>query len=415
MTFGVDSTSPGVERTIERKDQRVRPRSLADPWSRGPVWFRRTHILEIATIVIIGLAGGVEIFRITFDGPGWGGYVAMLVALGGTALAWSRPWPGMILIMAGPLVALELGWDPLVAWTIAVFAAFVFTLRGLPGLPIGVLVCVVNFSAAILYDTDGVDFVYAVTAGLPALVAAAAGSAVRGHQRYWNELENRARDAIATREIEVERRVAEERVRIARDLHDVVGHEVAVINMHLGAAEIHLPAAADATRNDLAAARGGVQAVLRETQQILAILRVGMVDDSSSPTAGYGHIRDLVSTFRSAGLAVEATIAEPGGSLSPNVSTAAYRIAQEAMTNAHRHGTGSMTLRVDVFGGVVTIDAENDKGVAGFADAGSHRGYGLVGMRERATTAGGQLDVHDRDDTFGIHAILRSDDTPGAR
>lgn len=384
----------------------VNLRTIVDPWSRGPVWFRRTRTMEITTLVIIGLAAGVETWRIGYDDAGWGGYIALLVSIGGTAMAWDRPWPGMVLLAAAPAVAPVVDSDPLVPWTIAVFATFLFTLRGLPGLPVGLLVCTANFASVLAYDGTGVADVYAIVAATAALAAAATGSAVRGHRRYWIELDNRARDAIATREIEVERRVAEERIRIARDLHDIVGHEVAVINMHLGAAEVNL-SDPDVARTDIAAARRAVQAVLRETQNILDILRVGAEDDPCSPTADFRRLPELVSTFRSAGLDIDATIDQTAEPLAPNVSTAAFRVAQEAMTNAQRHGTGSMTLRVLVDRGAVTVSATNPKRSMPSERPTGFRGYGLIGMQERAASAGGYLEVDNDGDTFRIRALLR--------
>jgi signal transduction histidine kinase len=386
--------------------------AIVDPWSRGPKWFRRTRGIEIAMIVVIALAAGVESWRIAYDHEALGGgYIDLLVTLAGVALAWYRPWPGIILMACGPLVAMILGWDPLVPWTMTVFATFVFTLRGLPGLPVGVLVAAANFSAVAVYTGIGVANVYAAVSAISALAAAAAGSAIRGHRQYWDELEKRTQDAVSNRELEVEHRVAEERLRIARDLHDVVGHEVAVISMHLGAAEIHLPVGADASRDDLAAARVGVQSVLRETQSILAVLRVGAEDDSLTPAAGYAGIVDLVETFRSAGLVVDADIDHAPSGLSPNISTAAYRIAQEALTNAQRYGTGSVGLRVEVDAGSVTVEARNPTRGAGTGPDRTGSGYGLVGMRERAASANGRLDIDIADGVFRVRAILGPDAT----
>jgi signal transduction histidine kinase len=304
---------------------------------------------------------------------------------------------------------MAVGWDPLVPWTMTVFATFLFTLRGLPGLPAGVLVAAANFTSVAVFLGEGPANVYATVSAISALAAAAAGSAIRGHRQYWDELEKRAQDAVANRELEVEHRVAEERLRIARDLHDVVGHEVAVISMHLGAAEIHLPPGADASRTDLNAAREGVQSVLRETQGILAVLRVGPEEDSLMPAAGYAGIADLVERFRSAGLEVDSDIGQAPTALSPTVSTAAYRIAQEALTNAHRHGVGSVRLRVGVDDGCVTVEASNRTRGARAGPDQAGNGYGLVGMRERAVSANGRLDVDTIDGFFRVRAILGPD------
>ena len=282
------------------------------------------------------------------------------------------------------------------------------TLRCLPGLPVGVLVAVINFASVTLAQGSfHLDAPTPAIAGMAAIIAAATGSSIRGNRRYWMELDARARDAVATREAEAERRVAQERVRIARDLHDVVGHEVALISMHLGAAEVHLSPDAHAARTDLDAVRIGVQSVLAGTQQILKVLRAGHDDDQTSPAAGYEHIGELVEAARRAGLDVAATISKPSHPLSRPVSVAAFRIVQEALTNAQRHGTGAVSLRIGVDDDAVSIEVVNVRRPA--PSASTRSGYGLVGMRERASSVGGWIDVRLDENLFWLWAHLPVD------
>ena len=369
-------------------------------WSRGP------RILEITTLVVIGLAVAVELFTIARAGHPAGGYVALTLTTAGVAVGYRHRHLGLVVVAAGPLSAAALGWDPIAEWSIACFAAFVFTLRGLSGLQAGLVVGSANLAAAgLAAGTVAISTnPGASIACFTALVAAAAGSAIRGHRQYWFELEQRTREAIATREAAVNRSVAEERLRIARDLHDSVGHQIAVVSMHLGSAEVHLPAGADAARGDIVSARAGVQAVLRETQQILRVLRVGGDAESLAPTPEHGRIPALVDSYRSAGLQIEASLSDLSRRLAPNVSAAAFRIVQEALTNAQRHGTGAVSLRMNITDdGVVTIEVVNVRR-PGPAPTGT--GHGLVGMRERATSAGGSLEVRADNGLFWIRADL---------
>ncbi len=389
---------------------------------RAPVVLRRPRLVENVVLVLLALIAIVDAVTAA-RGPvsnqlatgavhGWvpGAYLALAVAAGGIVLAWWHPWPGLVLIAAAPLVSALLQWDPIATWNLAVFATFWLTVRVLPGLPTGLIVGVCNVAAVTLATgAFSPRQPTASIAGIAAVAAAGAGSAVRGHRLYWQSLEERARQASVTREAEASGRVAQERVRIARDLHDIVGHEVALVSLHLGTLEVHLPDDADAARADLTAARHGLQAVLAGTQQLLHVLRTGPGQDSTAPAAGYDHIDDLVIAARTAGLDVEATVDRPAVPLSPAVSAAAYRIVQEALTNAHKHGTGAVSLTIDVDEQTVRIEVVNVRKPAESPTGDSPSGYGLVGMRERATSVGGWIDTNADDTLFWLWAQLPID------
>lgn len=370
-------------------------------------------LVIIATIVVVDLltigtpATRAGLMAQTIDAWPPGGYIALAVSLTGFVLSWWHPWPGLVVVAAAPVVCAVLGWDPIATWNLSIFTSLWLTLRTLPGLPAGLLTGAANFCAVALAQGGfTLDQPTPSIAALAAIAAAGIGSAVRGHRLYAAELERRASDALANREAEADRRVALERVRIARDLHDVVGHEVALISMHLGAAQVHLPDGADTARADLAAARDGVQSVLANTQQILKVLRAGTKDESTSPAAGYEHITDLVETSRAAGIEIEATIGDPATTLSSAVSAAAYRIVQEALTNAQRHGTGGVSLTVAADREAVTIETVNVRRVPDSSVHGERSGYGLVGMRERAASVGGWVDTRTEDTIFWLWVYL---------
>lgn len=381
---------------------------------RHPGWF------DAAVLVVIGLIVVVETLTISMAGvpeglaplsrEGWepGGYIALGVCLAGLLTAWKRPWAGLIIIAAAPVVSAALGWDPIATWNIAVFATLWLTLRVLPGLPAGLLVGAANFCAA-AWAQSGFSLQEPVPsiAALAAIAAAGTGSAIRGHRLYRAQLEERAEQALATREAEADRRVAVERLRIARDLHDVVGHELALISMRLGAAEVHLPEGSELARTDLAAVRTSVQSVLASTQQILEVLRTDGQDDERTPAAGFEHITELVAMAREAGLAIEATVAQPPPELTTSVSAAAYRIVQEALTNAQRHSTGAVSLRVEVGEEALTIETANVKRHLPATDLPAARsGFGLVGMQERAASVGGWVDTREDDRMFWLWVYL---------
>lgn len=379
-----------------------------------PMWTVGPRVLENTLFVIMILALSVEFLRVVSDGNPAGGWVSLLLSAAGVASIRKFPPFALVGISAGPIAGALLGWDPITTWSVACFAALILALRGLPAVLTGVVVSVAVLTAS---GVAGGSIVPSVNPGasigaFAALVTTTAGSSIRAHRKYWFELERRTHDAVSTRAAAVDRAIAEERVNIARDLHDSVGHHIAVVSMHLGSAEVHLPSGADAARIDLDKARAGVQAVLRETQQILTVLRVDGESDSSAPTADHHRITELVATYRAAGMEIESSVPEEDREMSPSASAAAFRIVQESLTNAHRHGAGAVSLTITVPDeGEVVIEIVNVRSRNGSSGT-TGGGRGLVGMRERATSIGGTLDAKAEGELFWVRATLPLDGRP---
>ncbi|MFT4110894.1 sensor histidine kinase [Propionicimonas sp.] len=374
--------------------------------ARAPLWVRGTRALEVAALVVIGIAVLVEfVIAATRSSPA--GFASAAVIAAGVVVGYRcRPWAGLALVAVAPVVAAVTGWLPIHNWSIACFAGFLFALRGLPGLPTGLVVGVANLaSVGWYYQTLSIHTnAEASIAAAAALALAATGSAIHSQRLYTAELEQRSREAIATREAAVDRSVAQERLRIARDLHDSIGHEIAVVSMHLGAAEVHLATDPAATAADLDAARAGVRSVLRETQDILRVLRVGEEGASLAPTPNHGRVAALVESYRAAGLDIDAELSGFDRPLPTGTSTAVFRIVQESLTNAERHGEGPVSLRADVGERSVVVEVVNLRRTDGRDTSGG--GRGLVGMRERAESAGGQLVTRDDGRIFSVRAEL---------
>lgn len=240
------------------------------------------------------------------------------------------------------------------------------------------------------------------------VAAAATAYAIRTHEIYLQSVRQRALDALTSRDLEINRRLMEERLRIAQDLHDVVGHEIAVIGMNLGVLDVRMPADSP-ERVPLIAAQEAVRQVLQETQRILGVLRRGERSPRSPlSVATADRIPDLVIALRDAGARV--TMSVPDGDLrvDPAVSVTAYRVAQEALTNAHRHGEGEIALALERTEEHLIVRVINDVGSAE-RSSGSHGGYGLVGMRERVAAAGGELDIRPGPPQFTVTATLVAD------
>lgn len=201
--------------------------------------------------------------------------------------------------------------------------------------------------------------------------------------------------------------VAEERMRIARELHDSAGHAINSILIQAGAARLVQDSQPERSREAIAT----IEAIARESMQdidaILGGLRNGAPADLE-PLPGIDRIAALVERHRAAGLDFSLhDRTSPDLRLPPPIDRAAYRIAQEAMTNAARHGTGAAELTLASRDGVLTLTVANP--VADGATARTTGGHGLTGMRERATLLGGTLDARRVGDRFEVRATLPQD------
>jgi signal transduction histidine kinase len=190
----------------------------------------------------------------------------------------------------------------------------------------------------------------------------------------------------------------------------MVGHQAAVVSMHLGAAELHLASDPAATAKDLVAARAGVQGVLRETQRILEILRLTPGEDGVVPLADQLHLEALIDSFKRAGLPIEASLDQLPDDAAADVNAALYRTVEEALTNAQKHGTGTTRISLRIERSEVHLEVRNPVDPA--LPVPSRRGYGLVGMRERVTSAGGTLREYIQHGEFVLHVSMRLDAGP---
>jgi signal transduction histidine kinase len=221
------------------------------------------------------------------------------------------------------------------------------------------------------------------------------------------ELEERARRA--EREAERERRLAaaEERARIARDLHDSAGHAINVILVHAGAARLLGDRDPERSQEALQTIEDVARETLGEIDRLVRALRDdGLPAESRTsvePPLGLAAIDTLAERHRSAGLAVGIRLHGSRRALPRGVDQAAYRIVQEALTNAARHGSGSAD--VDVVYGTNALEVTVSNPTA-HREASGADGHGIVGMRERASLLGGSLDVQAENGVFRIRASL---------
>lgn len=241
--------------------------------------------------------------------------------------------------------------------------------------------------------------------GLAFAVAWFAGERTRLRREHIADLEERARRAEQDAEREQRLALAEERARIARDLHDSVGHAINVVAVRAGAARLRYDVEPGRSRAALEAIEAIARQTAGEIDEIVSALRDPSHDDGELfAPVGLASVPTLVEHHAASGLAVDVSTRGSRPVLDPGVDVAAYRIVQEALTNAARHGTGSADLEIAFHDSAVDLTISNP--VRDPAPPATNRGHGLAGMRERAALLGGTLDASCVEQRFHVRARL---------
>ena len=232
-----------------------------------------------------------------------------------------------------------------------------------------------------------------------------AGDRERLRRAQMAELEQRARRSEQEAERERQLAAAQERTRIARELHDSAGHAINVILVQASAARLLRERDPAGSRRAIATVEEVARSTIGEIDRLVRALREG--DEPELPTAGPAALEELVERYRTAGLAVTMDLRGEPRTLPPSVARAVYRILQEALTNAARHGGGSAEVAVCFQPRQVEIMVTNP--MASNGSGAGPGGHGIVGMRARVTVLGGRLEVGARQGAFRVHAALPSD------
>ena len=337
------------------------------------------------------------------------GAAVLLVAVACLALAWRRRYPVTVLAVSvaavsaysllgyvngaalvAPIIALYT-----VATQVSVRQAFVAAV-----ITLGILLTVTAANNPFGHISGGGYDI------IPFMVAAAlfAGIAVANRRAYVDSIRDRA-------EQDARRRLDEERLRIARELHDVVAHTMATINVQAGVAAHVLPTHPEAVAESLQAIKTASKEGLRELRAILNVLRQADDADPTQPAPGTAQLEELIAGARRVGLETSYTVTGQQVTLPGAVDLAAYRIVQESLTNVIRHAGPATAavglayhhdeLRIEVTdtGRGQPTGTPADQGAAQGAgrdagQGGSHgEGHGLAGMRERAAAVGGTVET----------------------
>jgi signal transduction histidine kinase len=241
--------------------------------------------------------------------------------------------------------------------------------------------------------------------GLAWAVAWFAGERTRLRREHIAELKERA--VRAEREAERERLLAaaQERARIARDLHDSAGHAISVIAVRAGAARLRHQQEPDRSRLALEAIEGLARQTAAEIDQLVGSLREGgSANGDTAAPPGLASLDTLIARHQASGLEVTVDSAGVPGRLGAAADQAAYRILQEALTNAARHGAGSAHIELAFSDSRVEVRVTNPVPTGDSPRSGG--GHGLVGMRERATLLGGNLEAGRANGEFRLTAQI---------
>jgi len=353
---------------------------------------------------------GEPFLPIEHDQSGWVGMMLLVVL----PLAFRRRYPlAMLWIVLGtaPLVtdydaALRLSFYACViaAYTAAVYSPY--RVPALVSLPIAALLYTqIRESAVPTVPEDAVPFLILV----PIAVAAEG-------LRRWKRRADEGRAKLSTMEreqAEALRRAAEhERARIARELHDVVTHNVSVMVIQAGAARTVMEADLDQAREALLAVESGGRAAMAELRHVMGLLT--MDSDGSEPAGtadltpqpGLDRLAALVQRVRDTGLAVELEVTGERRPLPPGIELTAYRVVQEALTNTVKHAAGAFaTVRVDYRADELHVEI-TDTGGTPASSASAGNGRGLIGLHERLAVYGGTMQARRRL-TGGYHVAAR--------
>ncbi|MCP2341105.1 sensor histidine kinase [Actinomadura rupiterrae] len=321
-------------------------------------------------------------------------------------------WPGGgLLILAGTLSLAVRRRFPVTVLVVVTAAVMLYYPLGYPNGAIALVFPIALFTVAaerrlwVALSIAGVVEAVAVGAGLVRgrrlmddnalawlslglLITVWLGYYVRGRRARMEEAELRAAEAERTREQEAVQRAVQERLRIARELHDVLAHQISLINVQAGAA-LHRreePAQAYAA---LEAIKQASRETLRELRTALGVLRQVDEEVAVAPAPSLARVDELLDQVVAAGLAVRLDGRDAASGLPVEVDLAGYRIVQEAVTNAVRHARArTVAVRIERADGMLVVQVDDDgRGPVGEGSG----GHGLRGMRERAASIGGEV------------------------
>ena len=353
---------------------------------------KRPHVVDLALALVFAGAALIEVFAVPVPGPTAAKLVlALLTTL---PLAWRSgdPLPVALVTAGGFMLAVLLGVpadEPLIPAVAPALATYSLGAHGsVRAMAVGGALAIAAYTVAGLLGSDP-DASSVVVPAAAVLGSVAVGRAVRemGFES----------DVLAARAADLERERDEERARIARELHDVIGHSISVMGVQAGAVRRRLASDQQQEREALVAVERVGRDAVDEMQRLLGFLRADEDDPGPATPLTSERVEDLAEQMRGAGLDVQLRVAGRLDDLAAGRGLAAFRILQEALTNVLRHAPGArVTASVERGDADLRIAVANEPGSGPGTGGGS--GHGLVGMRERASLYGGTFEAGPRPD-----------------
>jgi signal transduction histidine kinase len=371
---------------------------------QGVLGGRRLRLLaDGALAFVLATAALLEIFAVKDPATSWGGRGAVQVVL---ALAVTLPlllrirFPLAVLIVeAAAFVALVAlasshpSFEPFAAMVIAVYSVGAHT-SGWSARLGAVLLFALAVATAVGSEATGHRLAGLLSPGFWLLAAWVVGRLIRGWRRRTLELETMTRELEAQRDLRAQAAVAVERGRIARELHDVIAHNVSMMVVQAGAAAQVLEGSQPHVRDALDAIADAGRTTVDEMRTLLGVLRAGEDGPALRPQPGLADLDQLLQSVREAGQPVALHVEGEPVRLQQALDLSAYRIVQEALTNTLKHAGGSHSeVFIRYMRGEVEIEVRDD-GVG--IGPGVGGGHGLLGMRERAAMFGGEIEAGPR-------------------
>ncbi|MFG3345839.1 sensor histidine kinase [Streptomyces sp. NPDC048018] len=389
-------TRPGrIPGTVDLRGEGSRPGS-----SGCRVWSQHDGLVAVG-------AAAVDLVGFTVTSQMDQGHVPVagcLVAVGASLLLVARRRAPLCVLAGVLMMNLSLNWFSAVgqhygaATVVALFTAVRHHRAVIGALAVAGCVAMLQFVHPVLPAPSLLDFVANAASAL--LVAGAAVAVDR-----WQ------RNAETHRRMLADRAVADERRRIARELHDIVAHHLTTMQLLAGGARANLDRSPETAREALVTLEGSGRTALHEMRHLLDVLRAGDENEEGEATApqpGIGDLDRIVEDSRRAGLPTTLTTEGDPRTLPPSVALAVFRIVQEALTNARKYaGQGAkVDVRLTYAARDVRVSVTDDGRLPGRQPAARGSGYGLMGMRERVALHGGTLHAGPGDGGFTVRARL---------
>jgi len=397
-----------------------------EPMPRPPL-SKRLRPADWVALDVVAAAAFAVVFVVGSTRPAYGlpiGVAYLLALVSTLPAAVRRIWPLPVLgaVLAGSVAAQAIGTgkDPSVVVAFVLYVvALRYPRRTVTAILAGVLVltagATVAGGVALGQDQAGVVAARIVASAVLVTAGVVLGSAVRAQRAYRAGLQEQAERRVQAQLADARRAVAEERLRIARELHDVVAHSLSLIALQAGVGHYVAGARPEEAARTLASIETASRTAMGEMRRLLGVLRDDRSGADLAPAPGLADVGQLITGTADAGVRVQLEIRGARRPVPPGVDLAAYRIIQEALTNVVKHArTTAARVVVTYADDAMCLEITDDGHGAPAAAVAASAGHGIAGMAERVSLFGGEFHAGPLPGRgFRVAARLPVDPGPG--